>query len=68
MLSYISVDCIATYQCTLVCTLGEFTIVSQPIRLIVVDWFVFHFILRLSPFLIFFEVVFHFFWRLSSIC
>ena len=24
--------------------LGEFTMVSQPIRLILVDWFVFHFI------------------------
>ena len=32
--------------------LGEFTMVSQPIRLILVDWFVFHF----------FEVIFHFFY------
>ena len=31
--------------------LGEFTMVSQPIRLILVDWFVFH---------LFFKVVFHF--------
>ena len=36
--------------------LGEFTMVSQPIRLILVDCFVFHF---------FFEVVFHFFLRSS---
>ena len=32
--------------------LGEYTMESQPIRLILVDWFVFHFI---------FEVIFHFF-------
>ena len=34
--------------------LGEFTMVSQPIRLILVDWFVFHFIfLGRLPFLFF---------------
>ena len=39
--------------------LGEFTMVSQPIRLILVDWFVFHFCLGRFPFL-FFLVVFIF--------
>ena len=35
--------------------LGEFTMVSQPIRLILVDWFVFHFIfLGRLPFLFIF--------------
>ena len=44
--------------------LGEFTMVAQPIRLILVDWFVFHLIfvlLRSFSIFIFFEVVFHFF-------
>jgi hypothetical protein len=31
--------------------LGEFTMVSQPIRLILVDWFIFHFCLGRLPFL-----------------
>ena len=47
--------------------LGEFTMVSQPNRLILVDWLVFHFCLGRLPFfffdvvLFFFEVVLHFF-------
>ena len=36
-----------THNCQL---LGEFTMVSQPIRLILVDWFVFHFCLGRFPF------------------
>ena len=38
--------------------LGEFTIVSQPIRLILVDFF-----LGRLPFFIFFKVVFDFCWE-----
>jgi hypothetical protein len=33
--------------------LGEFTMVSQPIRLILVDWFIFHFFLGRLPFYLF---------------
>ena len=53
--------------------LGEYTMESQPIRLILVDWFVFHFIFEVVFHLfLFFEVVLHLFPifflpRLSSI-
>ena len=48
--------------------LGEFTIVSQPIRLILVDWFVFHFCLGRFPFFFGCLHFFYFFvFRSSSI-
>ena len=49
--------------------LGEFTMVSQPIRLILVDWFVFHFFLGCLPFFHFFlgRLPFFFWGCLSSL-
>ena len=41
---------------------GEFTMVSQPIRLILVDWFVFHFCLGRFPFIFFGCLTFIFFY------